>query len=410
MHKVSYLLKFPLLIAFLLFAQMPATTAQAAGPLFVGMGDSLGEGVQSGDAAFQTQIFSYLFWINRQMRADLVLPLIRTNPLGVVGSTKGRSRRSPKDFPTNFAVSGATLNSLLRKRANAATTSDIDNESDLVLFPRLQSQIEAAESSPPAFIVCWIGNNDILKTTTAYGKMDVSQLTPVSEFEKDYKELVDRLGKLAHDHGTKIVFGNLPDATDIGFLVDRAEAEKFLGFPVNLPDGSYTSLLGMILMQIAENDKLVKDPAFVLDASEIAQIQNQILTFNSIIKTQASRIKMPVVDIFTLYKGITENPPVIAGIPLTKSFLGGLFSLDGIHPSNIGHALLANEFIRIMNQAFHLKIPSLNQDSLAILTLMDPAIDKDKDGQAHGRPGVGLIETLAFLYGITGDDDELKAE
>lgn len=34
---------------------------------------------------------------------------------------------------------------------------------------------------------------------------------------------------------------------------------------------------------------------------------------------------------------------------LTTDFLGGFFSLDGIHPTYTGHALLANEFIHVLN-------------------------------------------------------------
>ena len=37
---------------------------------------------------------------------------------------------------------------------------------------------------------------------------------------------------------------------------------------------------------------------------------------------------------------------------LTTAFLGGLFSLDGMHPTNTGYALIANEAIKAMNAAW----------------------------------------------------------
>ena len=68
---------------------------------------------------------------------------------------------------------------------------------------------------------------------------------------------------------------------------------------------------------------------------------------------------------------------------------GGMFSLDGIHPSNIGHGLIANEFIKTMNQAYGTGIAELPPEVLQILFLTDPTIDKDGDGKATGRLGVG---------------------
>ena len=32
----------------------------------------------------------------------------------------------------------------------------------------------------------------------------------------------------------------------------------------------------------------------------------------------------------------------------------------------------------------------------------------DNDGKTTGRPGVGLIETLVFFMGLTGDPDDLS--
>jgi hypothetical protein len=39
---------------------------------------------------------------------------------------------------------------------------------------------------------------------------------------------------------------------------------------------------------------------------------------------------------------------------------GGIFSLDGVHPSSLGHAILTNEFIKLINQTYDYEIPLLN--------------------------------------------------
>lgn len=377
-----------------------------AQPMLVGMGDSIGEGVQGGDVAWQTQVFSYLNWVNHQMGADLTLPFIQSNLFGIVGNTTDRFRIFPNTVNTNVAVSGASVNSLLNDRANAPATSNIDSETDLVLFPRQQSQIEYVESDPPQMIICWIGNNDVLSAAISFGNMNASQLTPVASFESDYISLVDRLGTLVTNNSTKVIFANIPDVTDIGFLVDRASAEAMTGFPVALPDGQFTSIIGVLLMKLFGNDDLVSDPNFVLDSTEISTILDRVQAFNNIIQREATRIGMPVVDVNSKFSELVINPPVYGGFPLSHNMLGGLFSLDGIHPSNIGHALVANEFIKTMNQAFSMNVPELSPEILTVLFLSDPSIDKDGDGKATGRLGVGLIETLAFLFGITGDTDD----
>lgn len=377
-----------------------------AQPILASMGDSIGEGVQSGDAAWQTQVFSYLSWVNFQMGADLTLPFIQTNLFGIVGNTTDRFRIFPDTINTNVAVSGATVSSLLNDRANALATVNIDSEADLVLFPRQQSQIEYIESDPPQMVICWIGNNDVLSAAISFGNMNASQLTSVASFESNYISLVDRLDTLIKNNGTKVIFANIPDVTDIGFLVDRAAAESLTGFPVALPDGQFTSIVGVLLMKFFGNDDLVNDPNFVLDSTEIAIILDRVQAFNTIIKREATRIGMPVVDVNAKFSDMVVNPPVFGGFPLSQNMLGGLFSLDGIHPSNIGHALVANEFIKTMNQAFGMTVPELGPELLTVLFLLDPSIDKDGDGKATGRLGVGLVETLAFLFGLTGDTDD----
>jgi len=402
--NTKHFLALSILWCTMLFMPIDGKTAQ---PTIVGMGDSISEGVQAADAAWQTQVFSYLNWINFQMNGDLSLPLIQTNLLGFVGDTTNRLRVFPAEVNTNVAVSGATVSSLLNERANAQAVENISTEAELVLFPRQQTQIEYVESVQPAMILCWIGNNDVLSAATSFGNMNASQLTPIADFERDYTALVDRLGALVVNNGTKVVLANIPNVTDIGFLVDRTTAEEMTGFSVALPDGHYTSVIGVLLMKFLGNDDLVSDPNFVLDNTEIAEIQSRILSFNTIIQQQADRIGMPVVDVNAKFVDIINNPPSFAGISLSKDVLKGLFSLDGVHPSNIGHALIANEFIKTINQAFSMNVPELDQDTLTVLFLLDPSIDKDSDGKATGRLGVGLIETLAFLFNMTGDSDDL---
>jgi hypothetical protein len=165
-----------------LTAWLASTASAQSSVTFVGLGDSIGEGVQSADANAATQGFSYLNLMAWRMGATFPLPLIQTNPFGAAGSTDGRSRLDLSVRGLNLAVSGADAFSILYDRADAATASAIDSETDLVLFPR-------------------IGSNDALGAVLAFDHLDASQLTPVAAFAADFTQLADRLAAM----GGKVV-------------------------------------------------------------------------------------------------------------------------------------------------------------------------------------------------------------
>jgi len=50
---------------------------------------------------------------------------------------------------------------------------------------------------------------------------------------------------------------------------------------------------------------------------------------------------------------------------LTTDFLGGMFSLDGVHPTNTGYAIVANAFIETLDRTFAAHIPHLSVDRVA---------------------------------------------
>jgi hypothetical protein len=377
------------------------------------MGDSIGEGVQSADANLRTQPYSYLNFIAGQMGVHFPLPLIRSSPVGVIGDTTFRSRVWPHISGLNLSVSGADVHSLLYEGADALSeghidsetdlVGHIDSETDLVLFPRLGSQMEIAESIGAPLVVCWIGNNDVLSAALSFDQLDASQMTSEEEFKGDFWDIAQGLGTLGGD----VVFANIPDVTNIGFLVDRQDLIRFLGDDFDFPEGYYTSIVVMLLIRLGLDDgSLLKHPDFVLDTVEVEKIQDRIGVFNEIIEKCAGEIGAPVVDINALFDDANENPPTFFGIPVTPRFLGGIFSLDGVHPSNIAHAVAANAFIETINSRFPRNIPLISQGELELIFLRDPFQDKDNDCRARGRFGAGLLETLGPLLGISGDKND----
>lgn len=378
-----------------------ATTAAAQSPIpFVGLGDSIGEGVQSADASEYTQPFSYLNLIAWRMGAPFPLPLIQTGLFAAVGDTDGRSRRDPTVQSLNLAVSGADVASLLRDRADAFDVSQIDSETDLVLFPRTGSQMEIAEALAPLYAAVWIGNNDALGAVLAYDRLDASQLTPIGAFTADFTEIVDRLAA----RGSKAVFGTIPDLTSIAYLLTPQDLLRFLGSSHGLPDGSLTTLPAMFLVKLGLADaSIFGNPSYVLDPLEQQEIGQQIAAFNGVIRSVAASRGMAVADIGAVYHFLASQPFDVAGIPITTRFLGGVFSLDGVHPSNLGQAIAAFFFIDALNRRYGAAIPQIDEGLLFWFLLTDPFIDKDHDGRVAGRFGAGLLETLMAILGFSGD-------
>src|SRR5579885_3548825 len=94
-----------------------ASALAQAQPAFVGMGDSIGEGVQSADATWQTQTHSYLNLIAQQMGVSFPLPLIVGTPISNIFTVAGRARLNLNLNALNLAVSGATVDSMLNQVA-----------------------------------------------------------------------------------------------------------------------------------------------------------------------------------------------------------------------------------------------------------------------------------------------------
>lgn len=373
-----------------------AAAAHAGAPTIIGLGDSIGEGVQSADANASTQPNTYLAQVAAQLGEPFTLPLIRTSPLGVVGSTTGRSRMQPAALVADLAVSGADSSSILTDSAGWP----IDDETDLVEMPRTGTQIEIAQRLRSPLVICWIGNNDVLGAVLAFDHLDASQITPQDVFAENYRQIVDGLT----GWNDKVVFANIPDVTRIGYLFSPQDLKLFLGDSYGLPQGSYTSLVAMLMIRMGLlPPTILHDPNWVLDASEIAKMQHATAGFNRTIAADAAAAGMPMVDIYSLLNLFAAHPPTIGGVPLLLRYNGGLLSLDGVHPSDIGHALIANAFIRKMNATWQMDIPPLSQAQLASIALKDPFIDFNGNLVVRGRPLRGLLETLGPTLGISGD-------
>jgi hypothetical protein len=98
--------------------------------------------------------------------------------------------------------------------------------------------------------------------------------------------------------------------------------------------------------------------ALILDTQEQDLAKQAIDAYNSTIASVTAAKGAYLVDIYAFLNQVKAQGYLIQGeIYSTAYITGGLFSLDGVHPSSRGHAIIANEFIKVMNARLGMSIP-----------------------------------------------------
>ncbi|MGH7303515.1 MAG: SGNH/GDSL hydrolase family protein [Candidatus Rokuibacteriota bacterium] len=365
------------------------------------VGDSLSAGFQNGSLHADHQPNSYASLVARQAGVSLSLPLIAPpgipnvlilvdpGPPPVVGQAPGVSsgRVDPSIQPMNLAVPGHTVRDALEARPDLDLATD--PLGDLVLgFPGLfagvsRSQVEWTDALAPTTVLAWLGNNDALGA--ALGG-DITTLTPIADFRAAYREVMRRLTAT----GAAIVVANVPDVTVIPYFTPVEAAAALVGVPLevlgpalDVGPGDFLlpaafELIGPILVGAIQGPL---PGSVVLDAGEVDTIRAATGAYNRIIAREAWRAGAALVDVHGLLECVRVRGVVVGGQRLTTKYLGGLFSLDGIHPTNTGYAVIANEFIRVLNERFAVRIPPLSlravagEDPLVLPGVGEPAYD-----------------------------------
>ncbi len=343
------------------------------------VGDSLSAGFQNGSLLDRQQQNGYAALIARQARTPLsqpliaapgipnVLTLVSPGPPPIILPAPGIStgRTNPFLPVTNLAVPGATLRDSLVTRPNFP----LDSLTDVVLgapwlfFGVSKSQVEFAEAARPQSLIVWIGNNDALGAALAGNS---TQLTPLAQFQADYAQLINRLAR----NRTKLIVANIPDVTTTAYLVSAEEIAAQIGLPLaivgpilGIRAGEFVTPFALPLIPgiLANPASGPLPPNVVLNTAEIATIRAAVNNYNAFIAAKVAEKNGVLVDVNTLITEVNANGYALGdGRVLTTNFLGGLFSLDGVHPTNTGYAIIANEFIRKINQRYNSNIPLVN--------------------------------------------------
>lgn len=357
------------------------SSAQTRFETYVALGDSLTAGFSSGSLVETHQRNSYPALIASVAGGSSVfqqptvsepgipaeLALVRLSPSPVV-LPKASSPGAPTNLAlpgpyNNLGVPGADVQDLL------STVTDGGGFHDLVLRGKGTALQEAA-ALRPTFITLWIGNNDALGAVTRGQAIEGVTLTPVSKFRSRFAEVVAALQSM----GGTVVAANLPDATSIPFVTtippvvtDPITQQPVLvgGQPVPLigPNGSLASNAYVLLSAsslLAQGIGIPKSVGgqgvplpdqVILDADETGAIRDHINGYNLAIADICAQAGISVLDVNSIFREIATSGLNVGGVHLSSNYLtGGIFSYDGIHPTDLGYAILANDWIQKINE------------------------------------------------------------
>jgi lysophospholipase L1-like esterase len=222
----------------------------------------------------------------------------------------------------------------------------------------------------PTIVTVWIGNNDVLGAAVRGVAIDGVTLTPAATFRAAYQTLITALATT----GARVFAANLPDVTTIPFVttIPPVVVSPSTGQPV-LVNGQPVPLIGPTggplpsgsLVTLAASSLLAQGVGIptslggrgtplpnevVIDPTERATIQDRVAANNQAIRDICQAANVPVLDVNALLRELSTQGRVVGGVTYTGSFLsGGLFSYDGVHPTDMGYAIVANEWIRFLN-------------------------------------------------------------
>jgi lysophospholipase L1-like esterase len=387
------------------------TQGQADFSRYIAVGNSLTAGYADGGLYLEGQKNSYPEMIAAQMKAAgggaFTTPFFNedeANGSGYLEFTGFSATGSPTLVPvtTNLAVTGLLANGT--PSYTLYTGAEINNygvpgiklrhmrvpgyarangyfgrmlpaaPNDLITY------IDFVSSKPFTFFTFWLGNNDIL----LYAKNGATVIgddapTDKTTFETLYTNAISRMIQ----NGAKGVVATIPDvvSTPLFNTLTLANLSAAVGgrqifvqpgvgsARPAAPDDLFVLTLSSANLIGVPNGAGIPyglHPAnpigneYVLDKPEQIQITDYVASYNSTIKKVALDRGLGLMDANQMLKLYTV-PQMINGASVSSAFItGNLFSLDGIHLTPMGYALVANGFIKAINEKYGSNLPNVD--------------------------------------------------
>jgi hypothetical protein len=408
---------------------------------YVAVGTSLTSGYESGGVVDRHQVHSFPSIFARQIGKTVDInggagtftqPTINFDGIPALSEIKsyspliinnaGRTTGAPTNLGQNSAyhnlgIPGAILIDLIDStfyhppatpiRSNFTYFNIIQRTRGLILTQALSLQ--------PTIMSIEYGANEIL------GFAAVQGTAPDPGTGNIYKPAMTAALNGIHTAlpNTKVAVFNVPDVTAIPFFTTLS------AFTVNATTGAPMPLVGvngpcqpgdLVLLsagpQIAAGTGIpaggynyLNPPAgsngqplpesLILRVQEVTDTRAVVAQLNAVVDSVAARPFVAKVDLAGLLATIASSGVTIGGDLYTNEFVtGGLFSLDGVHPNDLGYALMANTMIDAINARFGCFVPPVNPLTYASTTAssLKPVTDRYPQVQ-------GLDQNLRMLFG-----------
>lgn len=376
---------------------------------YVAIGTSVSMGWQSDGVLAASQETSWPAQLARLAHRELALPRVAfpgcgaplTAPLASGLRVSGEPAAAPLDaracapndpgvtLPAgNLAVAGARTDQAL------ATTPGTADPAWARLYARVlpagASQVTAMEALRPKVVSVELGANEVLGARDG-AVVPGQTVVPVAAWAPRYREVVERVAAVAKH---AVLVGLIADARHLpGFRTGgelweaRATFAPFhvtvgddcgtapgrdnvLFVPVRVPqaaaEGAARARAGAppAVLSCANapptgpDGRVVRD--YVLSAAEVATLDAQLAAMNALVRAEAERRGFAYFDLDALYaRAYREREPFSAVRLLTSPLpYGPLVSLDGVHPSAAGAAVLAQAAALALDTRYALGIAS----------------------------------------------------
>ena len=102
---------------------------------------------------------------------------------------------------------------------------------------------------------------------------------------------------------------------------------------------------------------------YMLTEDEVDDINDAITAYNVKLRATADAFGLAFVDVNAFINSVRTGIDYDGQTIRAKFVEGGAYSLDGVHLTPLGNALLANEFIKAINAKYGSTIPRIDATS-----------------------------------------------
>lgn len=246
----------------------------------------------------------------------------------------------------------------------------------------LQYVQERVTTLKPTFFTNWLGNNDVLGYASSGGAGDV--LTPVADFTTKYRQVLDVLTA----NGAKGLVATIPNVTNVPLFktVTAALVKASIRSNPAIPNAANASLYirtGAGTVREATDADLLLLTAqavigtgasptslpvgvgysatqanplpsqYVLDADEVTAAVTRTSELNAVIRAEASARGLALFDANAFFETVAAKGFATNAVDNKTTYVSGnIFSLDGVHPTPRGYAIVANEMLNAINSKY----------------------------------------------------------